>query len=121
MSFSPIFPDTGYLTPVTKPAGMKHAARWLQRTPIKRALSLALSGAVVTGTASATKSQAGVGAGTTIGSGLVNIETYTFVNRATVAADENELEANLLANPVGQATGYPENLNGNPLGTPGMR
>jgi len=125
-NFSPMFPDmTGAITPVTKPVGMKQAARYLVNTKTRRELAAELNGAAAGDAALVATTQVGVDPDAAAGSpstpsGSIPMETYTLLSRVTAAADVTELAAFLYAHTVSQDN-YPADGAGNPHGQPGMR
>lgn len=85
--------------------------RLMRRSRVQRALMIALNGAAVGGTATSTRKR--VAANATEQGGVRTVETLTEINRATVAADETEIDAILLnddsriATPTNRAGTWP--------------
>jgi hypothetical protein len=94
------------------------AAFSLSRLRRLRELMLTLNGEAAGGAALSQYSRVEAANSDNI-AGVRTIETVSLVDRATVAADETEIDANVLDYSLHNAS-PPADLNGNPLGHPGL-
>jgi hypothetical protein len=87
--YQPLY-NNAYAITVDRNSIERNVSRILRRLPKKRALMLALNGAAAGGTATGTQKR--VAHSTTELGGVRAVETQTYVNRATVSADETAID-----------------------------